>query len=512
LFFPPITGAINAIPILLGLPAIDGVCSLALFAHLLSGCAVYGWLRSVGARHAALPAAVVYMVAPYRLVDIFLRSALAEHWAFVWPPLILWVGSERRLQPKSRVSLLALLVAALLLTNLPLAILFGIGLTAWFLTSPRLRKLRLQVLAGVCLGFGIAMFMLIPQSLAPQYLNLDVCFGPAAVRLRPSANTLFSAGFEAWNLNTLFSLVLLSTFALIVLTYSLLPSESRRGATARRLMTAAIFCVLVTLGPVGPVWDGLPILSNLQFPWRITSLLTLLAAAIVAHLEVRRAWLVATVTVLVTVPFSGWDRTLPRSAFLSQRPQIQQPGTVFPDSHFAWEAGSGGRYWRHENLVELCLLPQSMQPFMFDEFMGKPSSRLNRIRHHPAVVVQDSSATVKVVAWGQVSREIEVKTALGGDLMWRMLWFPGMKISVDGLNVETFKDSTTGLIVNQLAPGIHTARWFWEPFPVLKMARWISLSASILVIFLVWYSAAGARWKFQPESRPTASDSEPQPE
>jgi len=503
-FFPPLTGTVNAIPVLLGFPVINGVCSLTLVAHLFSGLAAYGWLRAGGARHAALPAAVVYMVAPYRLVDIYLRSALAENWAFIWPPLILWVGSDPRLRSIPRISLLALLVAALLLTNIPLAILFGIGISAWLVASKRVRRKRLQIVAGAALGFGIAAFMLVPQALAPLFLNLDVCFGPASKGLRPSANTLFSAGFEVWNLNTLFSLMLLSTFALIVLAYVLLSTESRKGTTQRGVITAALLCVFVTLGPVGPVWDALPILSKLQFPWRITSLLTLLAAGIVARLELRRAWLVAAVAVLVTVPFSGWDRTVPRSTFFSQEPQIQRPGTVLPDPHTAWEAGSGGWYWRHEYLVELCLLPKSMQPFMFDEFRGRPSSRLNRIRHRPAVVLQDPSAIVRVVEWGQVAREIEVATALGGTLMWRVLWFPGMEVSVDGLEVETFRDSTTGLTAHRLSPGLHVARWSWRPFPALRISRWISLAALALmvVIALVGFSAAGRQWRSRFRDQP----------
>jgi len=45
-----------------------------------------GWVACVGA--------IFYMVAPYRLVDMFIRHALAEHCAFIWLPLIVW-GTER---------------------------------------------------------------------------------------------------------------------------------------------------------------------------------------------------------------------------------------------------------------------------------------------------------------------------------------------------------------------------------------------------------------------------------
>lgn len=483
-FFPPLTGWVNAIPILLGVPVITGVCSLALVAHLLSGVAIYFWLRSIDIRHAALPAAIVYMVAPYRLINLYLRSALAEHWAFIWPPLILWIAADRRLRPPTRVALLAATVGGFLLTNIPLAVLFGLGLAAWFLASKKLQGLRSQVVAGAGLGFGLAAFMLVPQALASRFLNLDICFGPSAVRLRPSANTLFSAGFGTWNLNTVFSLVLLSTFAIGVLAYALLSSDRKRGLPERSLLGASVFCVLVTLGPAGPVWDALPILSNLQFPWRITSLLTLLTAVMVARLEGRRAWLAALVAVCLAIPFASWDRTVPKSTFSTPEPATPVIGTVLPDPHVAWEAGSGGWYWRHQNLVELCLVPLGMEGFFFDEFRGVPTSRLEMIRNRPAVMIDDSAAIVRVLQWDQVERRLEVVSDRGGTLLWRTIWFPDMEITVDESRVEAFRDPKTGLIANHLPPGSHVVSWRWNQFRALLFSRWISAAALAAVIIL----------------------------
>jgi hypothetical protein len=324
-------------------------------------------------------------------------------------------------------------------------------------------------------------------------LNLDICFGPAATALRPSANTLFSAGFGVWNLNTLFSLVLLSTFALVVAGYLVLPREKKKAFEERGLLAASVVCVLVTLGPAGPVWDALPILSNLQFPWRITAVLTLLAAAMVSHLEYRRAWLVAVLAAAVSIPFASWDRSVPRSVFSAPEPPPAAPGTYFPDPHVAWEAGSGGWYWRHENLVELCLVPQSMRGFFFDEFRGTATPQLDAIRHRPATLLEDPSAAVRVIGWGQVDRRIEISTDRGGTLVWRVVWFPGMVVTVDGERVETFEHATTGLVAHRLAPGLHVANWSWRAFPALRVARWFSIASFAVLAILVGHSAAVSR-------------------
>jgi hypothetical protein len=340
--------------------------------------------------------------------------------------------------------------------------------------------------------------MLVPQALAGRFLNLEICFGPTTPRLRPSANTLFAAGFNEWNLNTVFSLALLATFSLVVLAYGLLPAPRKKGMAERGILAAAICCVLVTLGPAGPAWDALPLLSNLQFPWRITAVLTLLAATMVASLELRQAWLVAALAVVLSIPFASWDRTVPQSVFSVPEPPVSLAGSVFPDPLAAWEAGSGGWYWRHHNLVELCLVPQSMRAFFFDEFRGTPSSHLDTVRHRPAGMIGDPAATARVIEWGQTTREIELESDRGGTLLWRVIWFPGMEIAVDGVPVETFEDPPTGLIAHRLPPGSHRVRWSWRAFPALRVGRGISLATLAVIVALVVWSTVG--WRRRPGS------------
>ncbi len=483
-FFPPVTGVVNALPVLAGVPVAAGVSMLSLLALLLSGLALFCWARSAGFGRTALPAAVIYMVAPYRLVDLFLRSALAEHWAFIWPPLILWVAASRGIRPLFQVSLIAVLVAALLLTNLPLAVLFGISLAVWVLVSESLRGRRLTTAAGAALGFALASFALVPQAAASTLLDLDACFGAGAERLRPSANTLFSAGFSVWNLNTVFSLVLLFSFVVTIVAYLLLSPAKRTERGARATILAAAICVAVTIGPAGPVWDATPVLSNLQFPWRITAVLTLIAAILVARLEARRAWVVVVVATLLAIPFSGWNRTVPRSVFSGEKPPPTSAGTVFPDPSTAWEAGSSGWYWRHDNLVELCLLPENMKPFMMAELAGTPSPKLDLIRDRPAAVIEDPSAPVRVIEWGQVERRVEVDASVAGTLLWRVISFPEMRVWVDGEEVEVFTDPTTGLLAHRLPRGRHVVHWAWKPFREMRWGRVISAVALLVTVGL----------------------------
>jgi hypothetical protein len=221
--------------------------------------------------------------------------------------------------------------------------------------------------------------------------------------------------------------------------------------------------------------------------------LTLLAAALVARLELRRAWAVTLIAVAVSIPFSSWDRTVPRSTFSAPEPVRPAPGTALPDPHTAWEAGSGGWYWRHENLVELCLVPLGMPAFFFDDFRGNPTSVLDRIRYRPVLLQEEPSTIVRVVEWGQLHREVEIDTARGGTLLWRVIWFPEMEVTIDGRGVESSPDVVTGLLSHRVPAGAHRVGWRWRPFPALAAARLASLIAALAVAGLAFAAWVGRR-------------------
>lgn len=477
LFFPPLTSYLHAIPILGGIPVIVGVCFWSLAGLFLSGLAMFGWLRSTGLSQAALQGAVVYMVSSYRLIDLYHRSALAEHWAFVWPPMIVWVATSRHLRPTARSALTAWFVAALLLSNIPLGALFGIGLAVWFMVAESLHGRRLSVALGAVLGFGIAALAVVPQALSSSLLSVEQHYGSEAGRFSPSNNTLFSGDFLSWDFNTQVSVSFVAAFALVLVAYVLLPQKRRSDAGVRAAVIAAVICVAVAIKPAGLIWEALPLLSKFQFPWRVASLLTFGLAFVVARLDRRRGWLMVALVVAASAPFSGWARTQPMTTFSSPEPPKPRAGTVFPNPHTAWEAGSGGWYWRHHNLAEIWFLAANVKPFLLPELAGSRASQLDAIRSRPAVVLERPEAPVRVVFWGSVRRELEVESPVAGTLMWRAVEFPTMNVTIDGSPVPVRADPTTGLVVHEISAGEHRVVWTWSPFPALRAGRLVSIGA-----------------------------------
>lgn len=173
------------------------------------------------------------------------------------------------------------------------------------------------------------------------------------------------------------------------------------------------------------------------------------------------------------------------TTFLSENPAHRdRPGTVFPDPFTAWEAGSGGWYWRHHHLVELCLLPKEMPQFLLSEFAGSPHPNFDDIRGKPAVLLEDPTIPVEVMEWDQTHRSVEIRSPVEGTLMWRVLWFSDMQVRVDGIEVPAAVDSATGLLTHALPAGDHHVDWGWRPFAALRLARGFSILAFFVVVSL----------------------------
>lgn len=175
----------------------------ASFALIASGFTMYAWLQTLVPRRWAALSAVIFLIGPYRTtVDLWLRGALAEHWGFVWLPLLLWMAQNLASNPpvQSKVRCLrawcamSILFALLLLTHPPTAVIFSPVVFAYVFfcsansaleTSSRKEMLLastmqffLAVLALVC-GAILAAFYLLPAiQLEPLVWMEEMRAGP----------------------------------------------------------------------------------------------------------------------------------------------------------------------------------------------------------------------------------------------------------------------------------------------------------------------------------------------
>jgi 6-pyruvoyl-tetrahydropterin synthase related domain len=274
-------------------------------AVALSGLVAYMWLRQITSRNAAVFGSLVYLLAPYHLsVDLYARGAVPELWSFAWIPLALYFASRALATNSSLMTAgLAGAYALLIITHIFTALLFTLVLIGYGLhVAVSTGRPRQIVMLGLALALGVALsaFYLFPALAHERNI-------PASRLIELRLASHFEGNFlfadPEWHRNTgradflwkvswttiTAALVTIAAFAWIVL----------KSGWHKLRGTFVVFWLIVALGSLAmmlpisaKLWEAIPALAALQFPWRFNITLTLAAAALTGlaaeKLDIRR--------------------------------------------------------------------------------------------------------------------------------------------------------------------------------------------------------------------------------
>ncbi len=168
---------------LLGLSFTSAIKTMYVLAIIASGLGMYSFTQRLFGPRAGLLAAVVYMYAPFRLVEIFVRSAYAEFVALALIPFIFWAFTELCAAPSPRrVALAGLTYGLLALTHHTTFFTFSPFLVVYLLvlilskTKLRFRPListSATAFAAGALGLALAAIYLIPVIAETHYIKIE---------------------------------------------------------------------------------------------------------------------------------------------------------------------------------------------------------------------------------------------------------------------------------------------------------------------------------------------------
>ena len=215
----------------------------------------------------------------------------------------------------------------------------------------------------------------------------------------------------------------------------------------------------MTLEPSVVVWEQLPQLHYLQYPWRFLMLpalgcavLAALPAAWLSRRHPRAAPALAAVCALFLV-VGSWTRAQPRELI------------PYTDARFA-PAAVAGRERGRGTVLEYETIWTTRRPD------GAPASRL-RVITGSAVVVE-SAATAH-------EQRFSVNAESRSRLRLNTFYFPGWRVWVDGAEREIDYANPSGLIEFVVEPGESLVLARFEPTP----ARWIGRALSVMALGIV---------------------------
>ncbi len=368
-FYPPLPYYLGQIFRWLGLAFTTTAKLTFALQFFLSGITMFLLATELWGIWGGLLSAVFYVWAPYHSVDVFVRGAMNEAWAFVWFPLIFWAA--KKLVESERFNYLvwlALSYALLLLSHNIMVMIFTplmlLWILFWMIKRSKLPwqkpKLLLQFILSGLWALGLAAFFTLPMFFEKKYTHIETMFsGYFDWRAHfVSLHQLFISRFWGWgpsiwgpndgmpfpvgHLHWVLALVIFFLVVLKLITDHR-PARSAGGSpiTDHYLIIGLFFFGLLyaflTHQRSVFIWQLVKPLQLAQFPWRLLAgvvfCFSLLGGAIWPLLKKR--WLI--LVLILGVIVWNWNYFRPESMgplpdkekFSGQAWEVQQTAGIY---------------------------------------------------------------------------------------------------------------------------------------------------------------------------------------
>ncbi len=448
-------------------------------------------------------AAIAFVYAPYNLHNVVHRGALAEAWGLAWLPFVFW--ALRRLALRGRradLLLCTLLYTALLLTHnilalvsTPLFILYAILL--WRLHGRG--RLRALLLAGaLAAGLGLATFFWMPAFFEKEYVQIYQLYAPSDMDYHNNFTSLTQLLAAPQPVDpALINPPLPLSFAWPSLALASLALFNWRRSPGREarfhlvLLGLGLFLLTLMMLPCSlGVWDNVPLLRFVQFPWRFLGpaslFLAILAGAGAASLPLFSRsgavhlpgpnWLHLSLILLCITAF----------AFTWLFPHYYHPQpdpTPLDLIAFERDTGALGTTSAGDYLpiwVERLPPAESLLPAY--EKAG-PDFIIPRLDSDSL----PAGAHIVEACYGLTTADLTLDAPAAFTAVFNWYFFPGWQSRLDGRPLELHPVGEHGLIGADLPPGRHHLTIRFGATPLRRWAAGLSLLSvlSLAVYFLL---------------------------
>ena len=502
----------------------------ALFAlgMIAGGLFMFCLARDLFGSYAGMVAAIGYVYAPFLAYDVFNRGSLSESVAWAFPPLILWsverwaaqqLPMPHNQRARTRAYFLAagaFGLAALILSHHLFGFLFAPLFILWVLLRGYLAHDWRVVWRGALLGglgMGLSAFFWLPPLLERGWVQADRLLGTWVFDYRYNFLSLehvlaLPRAADPYLINDWPQ----KSLGLVPVLLALLPllrwprlSRATRWIVAL-LWASTVGYVFLVLSPSLWLWDRLPLLSYIQFPWRylgpaafclallagaaISSAATNSADASSAGASATSARTIEKETGLSACDAQAGSQFLHFLATLGLMLALiaanlgwffpaycSAPADTSPAAMIAWERATDtlGMTAKGE------YLPIWVERFPDSRVLdaayagGGPVPRLAENALPPG-------AAVTYAEYGALRAVIDLATPVAFQARYLAFYYPGWRATLDGAPVEVTPEPETGLVTFPIPAGAHRLEvWFGET-PVRLTANIISaLSLALLV-------------------------------
>lgn len=483
IYYPPSVYYLGEFFHLLGFQFIDAVKILFILGFILSASAMFIFLRSWLGVWPALVGSVLYTYAPYKAVDVYVRGAMSEFWAFVFFPLIFWSSYQLIKTDKFKYIIwMAVSVGLLLLTHNLMSLVFlpvaGVWSLVWVALDKKWRVLPKLALGGLW-GIGLAAFFTLPVIFEKQYshsesmlggyfdyrqhfadiyqLFISNHWGYGSSYLGPNDDLSLSAGQVHW----------MGGVVALILGLALFKKQRKIAVMTFVLAFLDLFVLFMTHQKSSFIWSKIELLSWLQFPWRLLAnnvfLLSLLSAVAVFLVPRKQLSLFLGLVLMVSVFILYGNFFQPVKWFdLTDREKFS------------------GNLWEKQLTISI---------FDYLPIYAKlpPTSKAP-----PIPEVLEGKVEFLEYKKGSDYQIGELQADTNSKIRLPLFDFPGMQVTVDGKSAPfnhndcRGEEFCLGLITLDVPAGGHLLEARLGNTPIRALGNIISLASVAAVGFLIW--------------------------
>lgn len=282
-FYGQFVYAVGEIYHLLGGPLIDSVKFLFILSLVGSGLSMFILSKRIWKNnYSALISSVLYVYAPYRAVDVWVRGALPEAFSFIlFPLIVLFIDKyleERKLRD---ILLFSLSLSVLIISHNLSVVLLAPFLIVWIVFRMNLKKnwkgLPAVVLAGI-FSVLISAFYVLPVVTESRFINLQSTItgyfdyhNHFVTSWELFISNFWGYGASVWGPNDGLSLAIgylqwiLPADAFVIL---LLKKQITKSKEFLLLFVLGWFYILLTHNKSTFIWEHTLFMAYIQFPWR----------------------------------------------------------------------------------------------------------------------------------------------------------------------------------------------------------------------------------------------------
>lgn len=475
----PLFNYYSALPYYMGaflsyfLGLINSAKALFFIPLVLGGISMFFLGQKLFGKEAGFLVGVLYLFAPYRALDSYVRGAVAESFALALIPLVFYF-SLKIIEKPTRINLVlgSLSLAGFLLSHNIMTMFFMPFVILWNMMFLYLNKWKnwKAVLANVILGIGLASFFLLPVFLEKDLVQtetllqggsdfrthfvsvyqlfLDRSWGYGGSEFGPNDTISFQIGWPLW------WLVILA-IPLLVINFK----DTKKSAIGIFFLAMFFLSIFMQHNKSAFIWEAIGSLQYAQFPWRFLSLSifsgAILAGYVLQYLPRHKSlvvWIIVIAAILL-----NWQFFKPREFYpwINDKNKLEDP---------LWEIQQKAGILDY--LPKTAFEPQGRASDNIEVLSGQAESSNYDVRSN------------------RFSFNIQVSE--NSYIQVPVFDFPNWTVYVNGKEIAHDNKSSWGRIGFGLPPGIYEVKGVFKDTLVRTIGNSLTALSGVLVLLIVF--------------------------